>query len=211
VNDLAVFLGGEGRNELGTRAAEPAHQTDSEPGVIVALLSQVRDVGWSVTGACTWKSIVKLRATGPTPNEERNVLGLVHEARRAKAAVVAFIRDANGDAERSQVLEAAIAKAASLFPTVRVIGGATIPVLEGWLLALLGTTKTEELSKTGAQRKLSKKGIAAKDTEAMVSAVSNAGLARIPPDAVSLRNWLERAKAVLSRARRAESGPPEGS
>jgi hypothetical protein len=39
---LLVFLGGEGRNELGSWAGDPAYQSDDEPGVIKALLQRTR-------------------------------------------------------------------------------------------------------------------------------------------------------------------------
>jgi hypothetical protein len=78
-----------------------------------------------------------------------------------------------------------------------VIGGSAIPVLEAWILAMLGEHGSEELRKSAAQEKLIKKGID-KDTAEMVKVVLEAELARLPEDAGSLRSWLLKARNVLS-------------
>ena len=135
MSEVSVYLGGEGKNELGSRCGDPIYQDDSKPGVIEALLRGVQATGWTVIGAQKWCQIRKLRAKGPTPNDVRNVLGLVLEAKRAKAEVLAFVRDANGDPSRPQIIADAINEAKTKFPDVAVIGGAAIPVLEAWILA----------------------------------------------------------------------------
>ncbi|WP_394827548.1 hypothetical protein [Pendulispora albinea] len=194
-----VFLGGEGPNELGGRAGDPVYQTGTLPGVVETLLLRVQPDGWNVVGATKWSQIRKLRAKGPTPNEERNVLGLVYEAKRAGAHVAAFVRDADDDKSRPKVIEDAIAKAELAFPEVQVIGGAALPVLEGWILAILGAEGTEKLGKVAAQSKLDERGIARKDTAAMVQVAVDAALDEIPADATSLRKWLGTAANVLPR------------
>jgi hypothetical protein len=123
MNPVRVFLGGEGRNELGSRARESAYQTDEQPGVLQALLRRTQPDGWTVAGATQWKNIRKLDAKGPTPTEERNVLGLVVEAIRAESRVVAFVRDADDDADRPRVIANAIEKARQAFSYIDVIGG----------------------------------------------------------------------------------------
>jgi hypothetical protein len=45
MSEVQVFLGGEGRNELGSWAGEPAYQHDDEPGVIKALLLRTQPEG----------------------------------------------------------------------------------------------------------------------------------------------------------------------
>lgn len=199
MSEVHVFLGGEGRNELGSRAGPPPHQTDESPGVVAALLRRCHAEGWRVVGATAWKNITKLRAKGPTLREEQNVLGLVLEAKRARAHVVAFVRDADGAPERATIIDGAIAKAREKFPEVEVIGGTAVPVLEGWLLALRGQRGTEELSKVAAQTRLKEDGIPPKDTPAMVTVIEDSTLDGVPEDAVGLRRWIGVAREVLPR------------
>ena len=122
---VRVYLGGEGRNELGSRSGHPSYQDDSSPGVIETLLRRVESTGWEVAGAMDWRRIVKLQSRGHTPNEDRNVLGLVLETKRAGARVLAFVRDSDGNAERTEIINDAIVKSKEKFPEVEVIGGNT--------------------------------------------------------------------------------------
>ncbi|HEY5959686.1 MAG TPA: hypothetical protein VIV60_24190, partial [Polyangiaceae bacterium] len=168
-----------------------AYQTENSPGVVEALLRRVEPLGWSVVGATPWKSIRKYRGKGP------NVLGLVEMASRADAAVVAFVRDADNDAERQKTIASAIEKAAEAFPKVAVIGGSAIQVLEAWILAMQGEHGTEQLRKASAQAKLKEKGLD-KDTARMTQVVTEADLVRLPRDAESLNAWLDLARKVLS-------------
>jgi hypothetical protein len=191
-----VFLGGEGPNELGSRARHPSYN-DDQPGVIEALLRRVQEQGWAVSGAVTWSRIRKFQARGPTPREERNVLGFVLEAKRAGAHIAAFLRDADDDAERLAVIKAAITRARELYPDVDVIGGVAVPVLEAWLLALSGEAKTERLGKAAAQSRLAARGVPEKSTAAMVQIVRDARIDSIPVDAAGLRTWLKTAEEVL--------------
>ena len=197
MSEVKVYLGGEGANELGSRCSDSIHQDASHPGVIETLLHRVQTEGWMVIGAMKWCRIRKLRSKGPSPNEERNILGLMVEAKRAKAQVLAFVRDSDNEKERPKVIAAAIDKAKLEFPDIEVIGGTAIPVLEGWILAMLGERKTESLSRAGAQAKVVDRGLAAKDTSAMVHATANFSIDKLPEDATSLRGWLDRARQVL--------------
>ena len=176
---LGVFLGGEGRNELGSRVGHPSYQSDDYPGVIEALLRRIRREGWAVIGAVQWCHITKLRARGPTPKEEQNVLGLVLEAKRADAEILAFIRDADADAERCGSIDVAMNRAEEMFSELHIIGGAAYPVLEAWLLAMMDHHRTEKLSKSDAQSKLIKEGISEKDTPEIVSRLSEARIPRL--------------------------------
>jgi hypothetical protein len=207
VSDVRVFLGGEGANELGSRWREPPYESDDEPGVLQALLSRVEETGWVVAGATTWKKLRKLRARGPTPPEERNVVALAYEAKRAGAEILAFLRDADGDRDRSSVIEQGVARAKEDYPLVDVIGGVPFPVLEAWILAMLGDHKTEGLGKTAAQTCLEKKGLAAKDTAAMVAVVARTDLDRLPKDAGSLIAWRDAARKALTPRIRAALAP----
>lgn len=197
MSEVSVYLGGEGQNELGSRCGDPIYQDDSKSGVIETLLRGVQPTGWTVIGATKWCQIRKLRATGASPNEARNVLGLIYEATRAGARVLAFLRDANGDPSRPQIIADAINEAKGKFPDVEVIGCAAIPVLEAWILAIQGEHGTEKLGKTAAQAKLVAAGI--KDTVAMVDVAAKIVRANLPGDAASLHAWLARADQVLPR------------
>lgn len=194
---VGVFLGGEGRNELGSRARDPAYQSDEELGVVQALLINVQSDGWAVVGATTWSKIRKYRAKGPTPSEEQNVLGLVEAAARVNAPVVAFVRDADDDADRPRSIDDALQKAQDIFPRVKVIGGTAIPVLEGWILAMTGESGTERLRKTAAQAKLASKGFPPKCTSPAVAIAMDLTMSALPRDAKSLRRWFERARDTL--------------
>ncbi len=196
---MKIFLGGEGSNELGSRAREPVYQSDEQPGVVQALLTKVSPSGWSVEGAIVWKSIRKFRSGDHASAEVRNVLGLVLDAKRAGAEAVAFVRDDDG-AGRGPEIERGIERAHELFPAIGVIGGVALPVLEGWLLALSGQTKTEQLSKSAAQRHLEEQLGSSKNTAAMVACVETADLGNLPECATTLRSWLTRARAVLPDA-----------
>lgn len=78
-----------------------------------------------------------------------------------------------------------------------VIGGVSIPTLEGWILALLGVRRTEDLSSKRAEESLADHGVPRKDGAAMVRVVEDADLEAVPEDAESLRAWLARAREVL--------------
>ena len=197
MSQVQVHLGGEGRNELGSRSGHPGYQSGADPGVIEILLRRVQTDGWEVTGATQWCRIVKFRAEGPTPNEERNVLGLVLEAKRANAQILAFVWDSDGDALRPKTVAAAIEKAETDFPEVAIIGATAIPALEAWVLAMLGDQGTEALGKAAAQARLYGKGVA--NTQAMVRVSTDFVLERLPADAASLKAWLGVAGDVLPR------------
>lgn len=79
-----------------------------------------------------------------------------------------------------------------------VIGGVAVPTLEGWILALLQEPRTEELTPKRAEQTLEGKGVKLKDGSAMVRAVEEADLSKLPGDATSLATWLARAKMVMS-------------
>jgi energy-coupling factor transporter ATP-binding protein EcfA2 len=58
--------------------------------------------GWRTVGAMKWSKIRKLRAHGPSPNEVRNVRALILDAKEARADVLAFPRDADGESAAHQ-------------------------------------------------------------------------------------------------------------
>ena len=203
MSEVQVFLGGEGRNELGSWAGEPAYQSDDEPGVIKALLLRTRPDGWKILGAQIWKSIRKYTDHGRLPanrgvirgsHEERAVLGLVLDAKERGAHAVAFVRDQDDDPERAKIIAKAINLAQTHWPHIQVVGDTAVPVLEAWILALMGETGSESLGKAKAQRILADRSITT--TTRMVGEVLSDR--PVPEDATGLRSWLAQAKKALA-------------
>ena len=133
-----MFLGGEGPNELGSYTGHHAYYDPRQSGVIAALLKRVQPTGWRVVGATKWSEIRKFRAHGPWPNEARNVRALILRAKEARADVLAFTRDSDGDWTRVRDIELAMAEHDASRANLELIGGIAVPVLEAWLL-LTGT------------------------------------------------------------------------
>jgi hypothetical protein len=198
VTPLRVFLGGEGACELGSRAGDAAYHSDDRPGVLDTLLRRVQPEGWSIVGARKWSKIRKYRAGDRASAEERNVRGLVLDAVEAKANVLAFSRDADDDTSRAPRVHAGIAWTKSKYPQLGIVGEMAIPTLEGWVLAMRGVAKTEQLRKAQAETRLAEEGISRKSTEGMVQVARDCDLETLPEDALSLRSWLGAARESLS-------------
>ena len=191
---VKVFLCGEGANELGSRNAPRAFQHDREPGVLHVLLERVQREGWEVGGARSWKQIPKYRVGRAAHQDTRNVEAAALDAREAECDVLAFSRDVDTESGRKDAIEEGIKRVTS--PSV--IGGAAVPTLEGWVLALLGVAGSEALSPKRAEKLLEENGIPRKDTAAMVHVVESADVAALPKDATSLRLWLDRAQVLTT-------------
>ncbi len=204
MSEVRVFLGGEGKDELGSWFGDRPYQNDSDPGVIKALLLRTQLDGWKIIGARTWKTCRKYTALHRPPSglqglirgdhEARAVLGLVLDARESGAHAVAFLRDEDGRSERIKPIEDAVRQAREYWPEMKVIGDVAVPVLEGWILAALGETKTESMSKARAQRLLEDRGVTT--TADMVNAVLSG--TPLPQDASRAHNWLEKARTILA-------------
>lgn len=194
---IRVILAGEGRNELGSFSIEAAFRDDPEPGVVEALLRQVRRSGWQVVDAILWKRLPKLKVGIGGRGEELNVLRAYHHARRRGCDILAFTRDRDGVkyAHRDEDIERALAtlKASGEGPVV--VGGVAIEKLESWLTAIAGHHRSEEMRRP--EEKLADLGVGDKDTRAMVALIEQRGLAGIPDDARSLHRWLDRAREAL--------------
>jgi hypothetical protein len=198
---VKVFLSGEGANELGSRAGHRAYQSDERPGVLHTLLARIQPHGWEVGGATTWARIRKYRVRGAHA-DTGNVLGVAVDAIEAGCHVLAFSRDVDDDPDRERAIEVGLARIPAEFSErgpPDVIGGAAVPAIEGWILALLGQRGTESLGTKKAVRALVDKGVEEKDGTAMVAVAAEADLDAIPTDAASLRKWLERGRGVLPR------------
>ena len=195
-----VFLGGEGRNDLGSRAGHPSYQSDDHPGVLQTLLCRVQPTGWKVVRAKQWKDIHKYRAHPTRHGDFHNIVGLILDAKDLDCDIVAFVRDRDTDVDRPQAIDEGIAFARIEFADVpEIVGTVAVPKLEGWILALQGTMRTEEMSPSKAEDLLALKGIQKKDTSGMVAVVEEADFERIPEDAAGLRKWLELASDILPR------------
>jgi hypothetical protein len=204
MSEVSVFLGGEGGNELGSWFGDHAYQNDSAPGVIKALLLRTQQDGWRIIGARTWKTCRKYTAYHRSPaglqglfrsdHEAQAVLGLVLDARESGARAVAFLRDEDGCPERIKPIADAIRQAREYWPEVKLVGEVAVPVLEGWILAALGETKTESMSKAKAQHLLADRGVTT--TADMVKAVLSG--TPLPQDATRANNWLEQARTILA-------------
>lgn len=195
-----VFLCGEGRSELGSRALEPVYQTDTQPGVIETLLKGVKPKGWQVGGAALWKNYRKYRVgDGARARGDKNtVLKIAVDAYEHGCDIAAFIRDQDGDKERTERIEEGMSDIEG-DPKIPVspIGGTAIPMLEGWILALKGKSKTEQMGRKKLIDTLNAEGLEQKSTDEMVRVVKQSNLEAIPTDAKSLARWLKRARKVL--------------
>lgn len=184
---MRVFLGGEGRHELGGWLNEAPYRTE-ERGVVEALFQKCSPNAYTIVGACRWASIPKFRAgAGLGGAEARNVAGLAALAYNASCDTVVFVRDGDKLVERADVVETAMAQ----ITDVRMIGGVAVRTLDAWCLALKGERGTEQLSAPKARLEAT----GCETTEDRVAVVDAADLAAIPPDAESLLRWVERASS----------------
>jgi hypothetical protein len=197
---IQVFLAGEGRNELGSRAGHPSYHSPAQPGLLESLLHRVREGGWRVVGARSWKDLRKLKASGASarfaPDEATQIARLLLHAEEAGAHVVAFVRDGDDASEvRQRALRAGIEQADK---ALAVVAEVAIPKLEAWVLALRGHPRTETLTSARVEALFAAEGLAAKSTEDMVRVVHECqDLAKVPEDARGLRAWLDAAREAL--------------
>lgn len=139
-----------------------------------------------------WKKIRKYRAGDHARAERRNVLGVAEMARDAGAQVVLFVRDRDGDESRGREIETAIPDAEQIHG-MRIAGGVAIEEIEAWLLALLGESDSEKHK--NAKEVLTKRGHST--LEQKLAIVDGGELGRIPADARSLAQWLERCRIAF--------------
>lgn len=197
---IRVIIAGEGRNELGGYADEPAFRhAKPEVGVIEAMLRQVRPDGWCIVDAIPWKKSPKLQVGIAGKGEELNVQRAYYHAKKRGCEVLAFSRDRDRAkfAHRETEIEKAIQAITEANDGPALVGGVAIEKLESWVAAIAGVHRSEELRRP--EEKLTEFGVGAKDTAGMVQFVEQYGLQRVPEDARSLRRWLERAERALCR------------
>lgn len=201
---IRVFLAGEGRNELGSRAGHPSYHSPDQPGLLESLLVRVREGGWHVVGARSWKDLRKLEARRASPrfapNEAEQIARLLLHAEEAGAHVVAFVRDGDeAPQERREAMCAGIEQGQGLIDErLQVVAEVAIPKLEAWVLAMRGHPRTETLTAARVDALFAEEGLAAKSTEGMVRVVCECqDLATIPEDARGLWAWIDAAREAL--------------
>jgi hypothetical protein len=208
---IRIMLAGEGPNELGGWARHPSYRDSREAGVLEALLRCLRADGWEIHEARLWKDKPQTyRSLTGTPKrvhpEEHKVAALALDASESGCDALVFVRDDDGDARRTQAIKAGIelAKARAIAwmqagkPLVMIAGATAVPTLEAWLLALSGRSRTEELSRSAAGSALEAQGVRPKNTADMRELVERCGVASVPVDAYSLREWLSQVRLVLA-------------
>jgi hypothetical protein len=200
---LKVFLGGEGKNDIGTRWHAPM---GNDAGVVEVLLRRVRASGWRVAGARCWQQIRKYRAGAgqqrPNHADAHNVLGLVLHAYEEACEMLAFVRDGDGDELREREIQRMLEVigdyrfADEYHYELAIVGGVAKPKLEGWILCLLGAPGTDDMTRAGVDRALAESQIAVKSTEHYVI-IATSGM--LPSGKGSLPSWLALARTNLGR------------
>ncbi len=184
-----VFLVGEGPNELGGWAKEPQYVDPDEVGVLQALLEGVAPGAFEVVAARPWSAGGRsFRRGGATTAEARRVAAWFLDAQEKHCDLLVYVRAESHAQGR--------AKGAADHPTVDVVGGLAIQAIEGWLLALRGEPKSERVKARAGKKRVQDAGLTC--TADMVECVRGADLDRLPPDAHSLRAWLDQARAVFT-------------
>jgi hypothetical protein len=207
---IKVFLGGEGKNDIGTRSQDPM---GDEIGVVEALLRRVRADGWRVAGAISWQSIRKYRAGAARQRADHadahNVRALVQRAYEESCELLAFARDVDGEADRERAIRDALATidvlgfAEEYRYRLAIVGGVVKPKLEGWILCLRGVAGTDSMSRAAVDRALEAAGIELKSTAAYME-IAETG--ELPTASCSLGDWLEQTRTTFARL--IDGGPP---
>lgn len=197
---IRVILAGEGTNELGGYASEPAYRADKPvAGVLETLLRQVRPDGWQVVDAVPWKKTPKLQVGIGGKGEELNVQRAYHHAKKRGCDVFAFSRDRDHPkfAHREHEIEKAIESIVQANDGPAIVGGIAIEKIEAWILAIAGVLHSENVRYP--EEKLLELEVRAKHTADMTQVIEQLGLKRLPEDAQSLRQWLGRAERALNQ------------
>jgi hypothetical protein len=195
---VKVFLGGEGKNDIGTRAQTPM---GDQPGVVEALLRKLRPDGWHVAGAMEWKSIRKYRAGAAKHRADHadvhNIEALIERAYEQACEMLVFVRDVDGEPLREAEIRRLLTTLdLGSYPyPLGVAGGIAKPTLEAWILHLHGIANTDALTRAAAERKLGELGITLKSSDAYLAVVE--ACEPLPTGDGSLCEWLEQARTLL--------------
>jgi hypothetical protein len=206
---LKILIAGEGKNELGSWAADRERSEDPPfEGAIEALLRKVHDGGWEIEEGIPWRTIKDIRVrTRKIAGKQKtvfsrhkdahNVAAVSLHAREKNCDVLAFVRDRDGRKETQEAIEAGLANEEGNSNALQIIGGVAVEKLESWIIALSGKTRSEDRGRKMIDMVFEELDILPKDTGRFVEIISKADLKNLPADATSLRAWLEKAKAVL--------------
>ncbi len=155
-----------------------------------------RHAEYETVGAQQWKTIRKFKAGDHAKPEARNVMGLALKADEARCDALVFARDRDGDRDREADVEDGIARATRSFG-VRIVGGTANEELEAWILAMLGTHRSESYS--NPKEKLENDHRIATCVQ-MCDVVRDADFDRLPKDCASFQRWLVRLAALSKSA-----------
>jgi len=110
--------------------------------------------------------------------------------------VIAFTRDTDNKEQRKNEIYNGLNAAYEKWGLqIGIIGGCATPCLEGWILAIQGMPKTEELSKPKVLGFAKERNV--ESTEQMVQCIETEGFERLAQDAECLNNWKCNAERVL--------------
>lgn len=150
---------------------------------------------------------MKFRAGDHASPEQRNVLGLVLEAKERGYDAVVFLRDTDGDRDRAQQIGAALHLIpAKIADPPKVVGGLPTPSLEAWIVALKGVVGSESMSQTKLIAQLEALGVRPKHVESYVAVIEATDMARCAQDATSLRSFVSRSLTSSDAPRRESKG-----
>ncbi|MCC6877815.1 MAG: hypothetical protein IT378_26125 [Sandaracinaceae bacterium] len=170
---MKVFLGGEGRTELGDWDKEAPYRPKpgerAEPGVLLRSEPEI-------VGAARWSSLRKYQVggfrKGKASSEVQNVRRLALQASESGASLLVFTRDRDGDEQRQRDVEEGIEAVRHKYDGLNVVGAMAIEAIEAWILLVRGDRKAEGY--TRPKDKLHELGIA--DTPAIVRELERRGL-----------------------------------
>lgn len=198
---MKVFLAGEGKTELGRHALTREYAAASKDVGLEALVRR-HDGDLEIVGAELWKSKVPKLGVGKGIGgaETKTVRGLALMAAEKGAEALVFARDRDGDRARQRDVEAGLDAARRENPTLRIVGGVAIEMIECWLLALRGQRRSQTCHDPKGEL-ANQYGVT--NLEQKVELVQEAKLepGAIPADAESLLTWLKQARDAFGAPR----------
>lgn len=196
------MLAGEGVTELGRFAHPLPYRDKYDAGVLEALVRRFEAGATAEFDGIPWRSIRAYRAGESRDRERRLVLGLSDWARSCGCTLVVLVRDRDGDPGRERAIRLAIGDPNR--PSIPAAAGIAREEIECWLLALRGEFQSERSGRRACKERLEGE-LAVRDYRAKAAVVQSAEFESIPPDAESLRRFLDELEGVL------ETGGTSGS
>lgn len=190
---MKALLGGEGVTELGDWARHPSYRTTPPRAGCLEQFLRAAVPRAEVIEGVQWKDIRKFRAGAHRAAERRAVLGLALRADEWGCALLVFVRDRDGLAQRTTEIDGGIAEARSMFSRLAIVGATPVEAIESWILSLVGVLKAESLS--DPKSRLAQHS-GAESAAAKAEIVRQANLEALPPDAASLHEWLSALRAL---------------